>query len=101
MIVWTRRNSDDGKQIFAVGAQRRGELVRYDAKTHDFLPYLGGISAADPTYSRDGKWMVYMSYPEQHPVAEPLGWQRSSPAYLFPRGGSLPAHFTRWHEGCL
>ena len=64
MIVWTRRNSDDGKQIFAVGAQRRGELVRYDPKTHDFLPYLGGISAADPTYPRDGKWMVYMSYPE-------------------------------------
>jgi hypothetical protein len=64
MIVWTRRNSDDGKQIFAVGAQRRSELVRYDPKTHDFLPYLGGISAADPTYSRDGKWMVYMSYPE-------------------------------------
>jgi dipeptidyl aminopeptidase/acylaminoacyl peptidase len=56
--------SRDGKQIFAVGSQRRGELVRYDSKTHDFLPYLGGISAADPTFSRDGKWMAYMSYPE-------------------------------------
>jgi serine/threonine protein kinase len=56
--------SRDGKQIFAVGSQRRGELVRYDPKTKDFLPYLGGISAADPTYSRDGKWMAYMSYPE-------------------------------------
>jgi WD40-like Beta Propeller Repeat len=56
--------SRDGKQIFAVGAQRRGELVRYDSKTHEFLPYLGGISAADPTFSRDGKWMAYYSYPE-------------------------------------
>ncbi len=56
--------SRDGKQIFAVGAQRRGELVRYDSKTREFLPYLGGISAADPTFSRDGKWMAYMSYPE-------------------------------------
>ncbi len=56
--------SSDGKQIFAVGAQRRGELVRYDPKTREFLPYLGGISAADPTFSRDGKWMAYMSYPE-------------------------------------
>ena len=56
--------SRDGKQIFAVGAQRRGELLRYDAKAHDFQPYLGGISAADPTFSRDGKWMAYMSYPE-------------------------------------
>jgi WD40 repeat protein len=56
--------SRDGKQIFAAGAQRRGELLRYDPKTHDFLPYLGGISASDPTFSRDGKWMAYMSYPE-------------------------------------
>ncbi len=56
--------SRDGKQIFAVGAQRRGELVRYDGKTHEFLPYMGGIAAADPTFSRDGKWMAYMSYPE-------------------------------------
>jgi eukaryotic-like serine/threonine-protein kinase len=57
-------SSRDGKQVFAIGAQRRGELVRYDPKTHEFLPYLDGISAADPTFSRDGKWMVYMSYPE-------------------------------------
>lgn len=56
--------SPDGKQIFAVGTQRRGELVRYDPKTREFLPYLGGISAADPTFSHDGKWMAYMSYPE-------------------------------------
>jgi hypothetical protein len=56
--------SRDGKQIFAVGAQRRGELVRYDPKTQEFLPYLGGISAGDPTFARDGKWMAYMSYPE-------------------------------------
>ena len=55
--------SRDGKQIFAVGSQRRGELVRYDPKTKDFLAYLGGISAADPTFSHDGKWMAYMSYP--------------------------------------
>jgi len=56
--------SPDGKQIFAVGAQRRGELVRYDPGSREFLPYLGGISAADPTFSRDGKWIAYMSYPE-------------------------------------
>jgi eukaryotic-like serine/threonine-protein kinase len=56
--------SPDGKQIFAAGAQRRGELVRYDPRSREFLPYLGGISAADPTFSRDGKWMAYMSYPE-------------------------------------
>src|SRR5215469_5571096 len=56
--------SPDGKQIFAVGAQRRGELVRYDSRTREFVPFLGGISAYDPTFSRDGKWVDYLSYPE-------------------------------------
>ncbi len=56
--------SRDGKQIFAVGEQRRGELVRYDARVRDFVPYLGGISGYDPTFSQDGKWVAYVSYPE-------------------------------------
>jgi len=56
--------SPDGKQIFAVGAQRRGELVRYDSRTREFVAFLGGISAYDPTFSRDGKWVAYLSYPE-------------------------------------
>ncbi|HEV2396882.1 MAG TPA: protein kinase [Candidatus Sulfotelmatobacter sp.] len=56
--------SRDGKQIFAVGAQRRGELVRYDSRVREFVPFLGGISAYDVTFSRDGKWAAYLSYPE-------------------------------------
>jgi DNA-binding winged helix-turn-helix (wHTH) protein len=36
--------SRDGKRIFTLGVQPRGELVRYDGKT-GFVPYLGGISA--------------------------------------------------------
>jgi len=56
--------SRDGKRIFAVGALRRGELVRYDSTSREFRPYLGGISAIDPTFSRDGRWMAYQSYPE-------------------------------------
>jgi len=57
-------SSGDAKQIFAIGAQRRGELVGYDSTAHAFLPLLGGISAYDPTFSRDGKWVAYLSYPE-------------------------------------
>ena len=57
--------SRDGRQIFAIGTKGRGELVRYDAKSHEFTPFLGGISAFDPTFSRDGKWVAYVSYPEQ------------------------------------
>ncbi len=56
--------SPDGKQIFAKGTRKRGELLRYDSKTQHLLPYLGGISAFDLTFSRDGKWVAYVSYPE-------------------------------------
>ena len=56
--------SRDGKRIFAIGTKRRGELVRYDAKLKQFLPFLSGISAIDPTFSRDGKWVAYTAYPD-------------------------------------
>jgi serine/threonine protein kinase len=56
--------SRDGKQIFAVGSKERGELVRYDMKLHQFLPLLSGISATDATYSNDGKWVAYTSFPD-------------------------------------
>jgi len=56
--------SRDGKQIFAVGTKRRGELVRYDIKSQQFVPFLNGISAIDPTFSSDGVWVAYISYPD-------------------------------------
>ena len=56
--------SRDGKQIFAVGAKERGELVRFDTKANEFVPFLSGISAFNPTYSRDGNWVAYTSYPD-------------------------------------
>src|SRR6202790_4721587 len=58
--------SHDGKQIFAIGTKRRGELVHYDVQTQQFLPFLGGISAIGPTFSKDGKWMTYTSYPDHN-----------------------------------
>jgi serine/threonine protein kinase len=56
--------SHDGKQIFAIGTKRRGELVHYDMQAQQFLPFLGGISAIDATFSRDGKWVTYTAYPD-------------------------------------
>jgi len=56
--------SADGKKIFAVGSQLRAELVRYDAKSAQFLPYLGGISVMNVDFSRDGKWVSYVTLPE-------------------------------------
>ena len=56
--------SIDGKKLFAVGTQPRGELVRYDAKIRQFVPYLLGISAEHLNFSRDGEWVAYLAYPE-------------------------------------
>jgi len=55
----------DGRHIFAIGAKPRGELVRFDSTSQQFLPYLSGISALDATVSRDGKWVTYTSYPDR------------------------------------
>ena len=56
--------SADGKKIYAIGQQQVGELVRYDLKSHEFAPYLNGISAEGVSFSRDGDWVTYVSYPE-------------------------------------
>ena len=57
--------SVDGKKIFAVGTLSRGELVRYDSGSKQFVPYLSGISAGELAFSRDGKWVAYVSYPDE------------------------------------
>jgi Tol biopolymer transport system component len=56
--------SADGKRIYAVGVQQRAELDRYDSKSSQFVPFLGGISASSVTFSQDGQWVAYVSYPE-------------------------------------
>jgi DNA-binding winged helix-turn-helix (wHTH) protein/WD40 repeat protein len=56
--------SKDGSRIFALGLSPRGELSRFDAKTKQFQPFLGGISAQGVSYSKDGKSIAYVSYPE-------------------------------------
>ena len=56
--------STDGKKLFVVTAQVRGELVRYNSASHQFTPYLSGISAVGVNFSRDGQWVTYVTYPE-------------------------------------
>jgi serine/threonine protein kinase/Tol biopolymer transport system component len=56
--------SPDGRKLFVHGSQNRGELVRYDADSHQFVPFLSGISAGELDFSRDGRWVTYVSYPE-------------------------------------
>lgn len=56
--------SKDGKEIFAVGVQPRAELARYDPTARQFVPYLSAISAGELGFSRDGRWVAYVKYPE-------------------------------------
>jgi Tol biopolymer transport system component/DNA-binding winged helix-turn-helix (wHTH) protein len=54
----------DGKKIFASGFVPRGELVRYDLKSKTFKLFLSGVSAEYVSFSKDGKFLLYVSYPE-------------------------------------
>jgi DNA-binding winged helix-turn-helix (wHTH) protein/Tol biopolymer transport system component len=54
----------DGKKIFASGRTNRGELVRFDPYSGQSQPFLGGISAEFVSFSRDGKSLAYVTYPE-------------------------------------
>jgi Tol biopolymer transport system component len=54
--------SKDGKKLFMIGQAYRGELMRYDAKSSQFSPFLGGISAEYVAVSKDGQWVAYVSY---------------------------------------
>jgi serine/threonine protein kinase/Tol biopolymer transport system component len=58
------RPSLDGKRLFALGSQPRGELVRFNQKTRQLEPYLSGISAENVDFSKDGQWVTYSFYPE-------------------------------------
>jgi serine/threonine protein kinase/Tol biopolymer transport system component len=56
--------SKDGKRVFLIGQTYRGELMRYESKSGRFAPFLGGVSAEYIAFSKDGKWVSYVSYPE-------------------------------------
>jgi eukaryotic-like serine/threonine-protein kinase len=53
-----------GHKLFVQGVQPRAELVRYDSASKQFVPFLQGISATDVDFSRDGKWITYVSVPD-------------------------------------
>src|SRR5450755_753442 len=56
--------STDSKKLFVVGRTFRGELTRYDLRSGRFESYLGGISAEYVSFSKDGQWVAYVSFPE-------------------------------------
>ncbi len=56
--------SVDGKRLFADGYQPRTELVRYETKSRQFVPFLSELSAGEISFSADGHWIAYVSYPD-------------------------------------
>ena len=88
--------SKDGKKLFVVGALARGELARYDAKSAEFVPFLSGISAECVSFSKDGQWVAYVSFPEGTLWTSKLdGSQRLQLSYP-PLYAMLPQLVARW-----
>lgn len=56
--------SPDGRKLYVIGQQLRGELARYDSRLTQFVPFFSGISAESVDFSRDGKWIAYVSFPD-------------------------------------
>jgi DNA-binding winged helix-turn-helix (wHTH) protein/Tol biopolymer transport system component len=52
-----------GKQVYSVAVQQRGELVRYDGKTQQFVPFLSSASISELDFSRDHQWITYVTMP--------------------------------------
>ncbi|HTW49569.1 MAG TPA: protein kinase [Acidobacteriaceae bacterium] len=56
--------SSNGHKIYFVGTVTRGEIDRWDPKTHEFAPFLPGLSAEGLNFSRDGQTLAYSTYPD-------------------------------------
>jgi Tol biopolymer transport system component len=63
MSTYVPLPSPDGKKIYLVGVKNRGEMMRYELRKRQFVPFLPGISALDVEFSRDGRSIVYVQYP--------------------------------------
>jgi eukaryotic-like serine/threonine-protein kinase len=86
----------DGNQIFVRTIQPRGQLVRFDAKSGEYDPLFPGappgIQGTGVDFSRDGKWIAYMSYPDGSLWrSRPDGSERSQLTYP-----PLLAYMPRW-----
>jgi serine/threonine protein kinase/Tol biopolymer transport system component len=54
----------DGKWLYAVGTQYRYETIRLDPSSGQITTLTSMPSLESLDYSRDGKWLAYVSYPD-------------------------------------
>lgn len=50
----------DGQKLLVTAIEQHQELVRYDAASKIFVPYLGGMAAEDVVFTPDGKRIAYV-----------------------------------------
>jgi Tol biopolymer transport system component len=50
--------------LYVGSVQYRYEFLRYDLKSGQLVPAFGGLSGTNLEFSRDGKWVVYVSVPD-------------------------------------
>ncbi len=55
--------SPDSRRILYVGDADQTELMRYEARSNEWKPYLGGMSAFQLDFSSDGEWITYVAAP--------------------------------------
>ena len=68
----------------------------YDTKSRQFSPFLGGISAEYVSFSRDGQWVAYVSYPEGTLWRSKLDGSSRQQLTYPPMYPVLPALVARW-----
>ncbi len=57
--------SPDGKRLFIDGFLDRREFLGYDLESGLVTPVLNEVSGAELEYSKDGKWVTYVSIPDR------------------------------------
>jgi serine/threonine protein kinase/Tol biopolymer transport system component len=64
MDFWFGGPTADNRKLLVLGDQFRGELLRYDSGSKQFVPQGLGLSANMIDFSKDGNWVAYVTYPE-------------------------------------
>lgn len=84
--------SADGKRLFVDEHQPRSDIVRYDAKSRELLPFLSGTSVEGLDFSRDGNWVAYVSDPDATLWRSTVTGEQARQLSVAPMQASLP----RW-----
>jgi DNA-binding winged helix-turn-helix (wHTH) protein/Tol biopolymer transport system component len=63
LYLWTTSVAGNGTRILFGGGKEERELQRYDSRLSQFVPYLSGVPARWASFSKDGRWVAYVTTP--------------------------------------